>query len=78
MAFRGSSRYPHINKEDYATRAWLLVRKVRRARVTTDNDRRVAMLLLEREPNQWSALAVRGELEQIAYGTAKSEGSSDS
>jgi len=68
MSFRGKSTYPYVRKEDWCTRGWLLVRKVRRQSASTDYDRRVAMLLLERQPSGWGVLELRVELEDIAYG----------
>jgi len=64
-----SATYPHTTPETWRTRGWLLVRKVRRARSATDNDRRVAMLLLNHPlAARSNHVELRAELEAISYG----------
>jgi len=71
MGFRGSSKYPFTSPEDWRTRGWTLIRKIARAGTTppTDNDRRVAMLLLgHAHASRAYHAQLRGLLEGVAYG----------
>jgi len=63
------SKFPHTSPEDWRTRGWLLVRKVRQNGSATANDRRVAMLLLGHQlASRSNHATLRSELEKMSYG----------
>jgi len=63
------AKYPFTSPEDWRTRGWLLVRKVRRDGCVTANDRRVAMLLLKHQlASRSNHVELRSQLEDISYG----------